>query len=711
MSQHRAWLESASSSVFVADEPVLRSHSLINGVAIPRFGDTAEWPMHAIVRPANKARSSWRMTFFGMQDPVWNLRAREIAMAMLNPQHPAVLRAGVFLGVQPVEVSTMSAHTYRLARLARWAKQRELPARLEDWQTSDLTAFLDDRAAEITSGSLAAYVSTIRLLHQLDPLLAGGGLVGDPWPGKTAGQVAKNPSSDDLATPNIAPETWFAMVRASWTYIHEFAPDILAARERYRRLLAEGTRTWVAIDERLESYLAESANRIPVHSSRSPAGTPGTINWSLLSALIGVHPDYGVNKLRCSSVIRQKFEATAHAAVDAGRGISGGLIAEHAAVAGPDGSPRPWHPGLCPRTTDSECIALRGATYVFVAAMSMMRDSEIRDIVRGSVGEHYGAPALMSTKRKHDPSRPREAWWIIEPVAEAITVAEALSSHPSLIFTSSDSKRGLEFKSPDVVRSFIRHVNAATADHGLRIPGGSVRPHMMRKTMAMLTATEPGAEIALGIQLKHVATRLLANRVTEGYAASDPQWDKLLGTAVDQARFATLREFYDEHHAGKVIGFGPAADKITATFDAIRETAQQMVANGQARQGDARVEHDLLRKARIPIRFGKLNHCAADPSNPVGARCLDAVEELPLGHRGPLIDRCQPGRCANSIIGVEHVPIWTAEKRSLLKLVDDGKFPPARSALIQRQLDDVQAVIDRAVSDGAEADQEQGERR
>ncbi|GAA2530949.1 hypothetical protein [Winogradskya humida] len=707
MTQHATWAVSPSKSVFATDEPVLQSQSLISGAAVPRFGDTVEWPMHAVVKPANKPRSAWRVSFSGLEDSVWNLRAREIAMAMLNPQHPAVLRAGLYLGTRPAAVTTVNAGMYRLAALARWAKERALPAFLGQWQTSDLTAFIDGRAADLTPGSLAAYVVTVRGLHQFSPLLTGGGITSDPWPGKTAAQSARNRSGDELATANIAPETWFALIRAAWAYVHDFAPDILAARDRYRRLLVESLRDWEPIDERLEIYLADPDNRIPVHSSRSPTGTPGMINWSLLSALIGVHPEYGPKKMRRSSPIRRRFEAAARAAVDAGRGISGGLIAEHAVVAGPDGGQRPWHPGLCPRTTDSECIALRGASYVFVAALSMMRDSEIREIVRGSVGEHYGAPALTSIKRKHDPNRPREAWWIIEPVAEAIAVAEALSGHPELIFTSSDSKHGSEFKSPDIVRSFIRQVNAATADHGLHIPAGTVRPHMLRKTMAMLTATEPGAEIALGMQLKHVTTRLLANRVTEGYAASDVQWDKLLDTAVDQARFVTLRELYDEHHSGKTVGFGPAAGKIAAMFDAVRQSAQQMVATGQARQGDARVEYDLLRKARIFIRFGKLNHCAADPSNPVAAKCLDGHVEIPPGHQGPLIDRCQPGRCANSVIGVEHVPIWTAEKRSLLKLAEARKLPPARRALIQRQIDDVQAVIDRADSGTSDQGEDQ----
>jgi hypothetical protein len=109
---------------------------------------------------------------------------------------------------------------------------------------------------------------------------------------------------------------------------------------------------------------------------------------------------------------------------------------------------------------------------------------------------------------------------------------------------------------------------------------------------------------------------------------------------------------------------------------------------------------DLLRKARITVRFGKLNHCTLDESNPAGAKCMEGNVAIPEGHRGPLIDRCQPGRCANSIIGTEHLPIWKSEKSSLLTLLDTPNLPTPRRALLQRQCDEVQAVIDRVQQDG-----------
>ncbi|MFD0068356.1 hypothetical protein [Streptomyces sp. NPDC056690] len=184
---------------------------------------------------------------------------------------------------------------------------------------------------------------------------------------------------------------------------------------------------------------------------------------------------------------------------------------------------------------------------------------------------------------------------------------------------------------------FIERINRRSDFTGLNIPEGHVAPHMFRMTMAMLTATEPSAEIALGLQLKHAVTRALANRSTQGYAATDTTWAKLLDLAVDDIRFTRLREFYDDYHSGKTVGFGPGAERMTAAFDTVRRTAQ-------ARQGDARVEYDILRKTRISIRLGKLNHCMFDENSPTGAKCLEKTIHR-NGRRDlrPTVRRNEPG--------------------------------------------------------------------
>lgn len=134
---------------------------------------------------------------------------------------------------------------------------------------------------------------------------------------------------------------------------------------------------------------------------------------------------------------------------------------------------------------------------------------------------------------------------------------------------------------------------------------------------------------------------------------------------------------------------------MRAAFAEVRTQADRLRATNQAQHGDLRVEYDLLRRTHLSVRFGKLNHCTMDEANPVGAKCLgEAV--IPEGHRGPLIDRCQPARCSNSVVAPAHLPIWNAERDSLKDLLAPRKLPPNRRAHLRDQLDEVEHVLRRA---------------
>jgi hypothetical protein len=693
-----------SSGSFADTEPVLQSHPLREGEAVTVFGRIDQWPFTATRRPANVDQAMWRANFAGL-DQVWNLRAREFAMALLNPAHPVVLGAGVNLADKPASCSTVFQQVELLRRLAAWAATRGLPAQLRRWSDDDARGWIEHQRGSVAPSTLVSFVIVAKLLHQLDPVLTGGGLTHDPWPGRPARSVAKYLNEPSVRTRNIAPPVWHALVKASWTYVHVLAPDILAARRRLTALENAAVSSGADVEARTLTYLADPASPIPLHIERYLSHTarrrgpsalgPGIeINWTLLGLMLGIaRSQRTMTSGNRKSVQRARRHVEEALRADPSRGVPGGLLDRYTQVSRLDGGTGPWHPGMCPRGVLDESIALRAACYCFVAALSMMRDSEIREIARGALGEFYGAPAVASIKRKHDPDQPREHWWIIEPVAEAIRVAEQLSNHPELIFGSVNDRVGRlgdgssdsGFRSGVVVTNFIAHINDTSSSTGLTIPDGHVAPHMFRKTMAMLAGTEPSSEIALGIQLKHVAVRALANRSTPGYAATDTSWAVLLDTALDQARFTHLRDLYDEHHAGHSIGSGPAAERLSSTFRAIRQTAL-------ARQGDTRTEYDLLRKARVSLRFGKLNHCLFDDSNPAGAKCLESAI-VPPGNRGPLIDRCQPGRCANSLITDEHLPLWQAERHNLLTLLDTPKIASCRRVALQRQLDDVEQVI------------------
>jgi len=84
-----------------------------------------------------------------------------------------------------------------------------------------------------------------------------------------------------------------------------------------------------------------------------------------------------------------------------------------------------------------------------------------------------------------------------------------------------------------------------------------------------------------------------------------------------------------------------------------------------------------------------------DDNNPTGAKCIeDAV--VPEGHRGPMPDRCRPSRCSNSVITIEQIPIWKTEHGSLTRLRSLPNLPPARRALLDEEIRDVEIVLRKA---------------
>ncbi|WP_416969351.1 hypothetical protein [Streptomyces sp. 4F14] len=279
-------------------------------------------------------------------------------------------------------------------------------------------------------------------------------------------------------------------------------------------------------------------------------------------------------------------------------------------------------------------------------------------------------------------------------------VAEELSRHRDLVFADPglpgdiDGTKTYEFSvSRKLIERFIEHVNDHHGRTGLDpIPSQKIAPHMFRKTMSMSVGTEPGAEIALGLQPKHAATRALATRhpglcrvrLLLGQPAGHRDRGRPVHAAAGPLRPAPRR---------RNDRLRPRCREAVGTFDAVREAATEVTRT--AKTGGKRIEYDLLHKTRVILRFGKLNHCAFDQNNPDGAKCIEEAI-LPAGHSGPLIDRCQPGRCHNSVITPGHLMIWRSEETSLLTLLDTPKIAPCRHEQLDRQLHDVRSVIRRA---------------
>lgn len=236
-----------------------------------------------------------------------------------------------------------------------------------------------------------------------------------------------------------------------------------------------------------------------------------------------------------------------------------------------------------------------------------------------------------------------------------------------------------------LIDGFIAHcLNTGLAS----VPEARVRPHQFRKTMSVICAQEPDGEIALGIQLKHAARRILANPTTHSYAAPDGAWMKEFDDRLATAAAARLTSLLAARTTGVPVAVGPAAARLHAGLDRVAarlatETPDQL----QALAADPRTAADVLRSELPDLHFGTLNHCLWQ------AEQAECTRHLPEAERGaPLIGACQPARCRNSTVTAAHASIWLAEQHDLTERLRDRRLPAARRAALRARLDDIKPI-------------------
>ncbi|MFJ2816132.1 hypothetical protein [Streptomyces sp. NPDC087294] len=780
MTTAAAALQPLPSQTIPDDTPVFGGHrNLILGAEVPLFGQTRNWPGDCLRRPANRVKSAWQASF--PTDPLWNLRTREIAFGMLNSSDKILRDLGLFFRAENWGLSSVKEMCDKMRLIAKWAVKQAMPQDLTTWAADDWQDYLDHHALTSEPSTLANDVVTIRRLLEFAPLLTGGGLLEDPWPGKSASEVAERTYTGELATPSIPPTIWWPLLRAAWFYIDEMAPQILERRDQQAAAVAAsaGTRRQTHrardIDAKLATWVQDPASLVPVHA-RDYRGYPeGTVMWSTLSLWLTDGVSQGVFKTGRDSDRHQKRRRMVQRLVDAGRvrpitaaegrAALGDIdrpvrghnrrpddldaqvqqwladpvnhipVRREASVHGPAGEPvwltlegrvfgtvtranvftsgtartrqrQQWvREAITEDRTDyvedgdleHALRMVRAACYIFIAALTLMRDSELQEIERDSVVQHFGSPAIASRKVKHDESRPRLKWWITEPVAQAVAVAERLSWHDSHIFATlappsrslPDGRRGRAgFDAFRDIDFFIENINKTLDRTGLEaIPEGLVRPHMFRKTMAIITAQQPDGEIALGIQLKHAARRALANRVTAAYGQIDANWSKEFDNQLALAAARKLVELLKARRQGDPVAVGPGAARFHASLDKVL-TTMDSDPYLQAQIADERMQVSLLRDEFAQLHFGTINHCLWQAST---AECQN---QLPAEQRGkqPLLGACQPGKCRNSVLTLKNAPYWIAEEGDLQDTLRRERLSPPRRESLEIRLAEVQSV-------------------
>ncbi len=672
---------------------MLQSSKLIAGVPVPAFAAMPEWDLNALPRNAN-TQPQGHIIRFKAANLRWNLWSREVAFSMLNPSHPQLRAGGLFLPNTPNAVSTVkkSINVYR--GLSSYALENGLPADLGRWTQRDL-----DRYRKQLTGprDIAAQIQSLRYLFKYRSVLTGGGLRFEPWEGLSADEVAKSAKRKKVSTKPIAPEVWWPLLRAAWAYIDVFSHDLIRARDEWEALnnprkgkLAEN------YDTLLTSWLAQPSNNIPVHTgdqhasaSRRSVGGKATVHWGILSRLVSngqssmlFAGNPNTSNPRRAQVMRLFMQQ---------RTAPVNLVTGAAAVVRVDGETAPWISDVSAVQLRNELVQLRTACYIFVAALSLLRDSELQGIMRDSIVQHFGAPAIRTRIFKKDRYHSEHNWWIIQPVAQAIAVAECLSQHPERVFSSS---RATDPQTVTIaichdIKAFIRRVNDTAFERGLEpIPDARVTPQMFRKSMAVIVRAQPDGEIALGLTLKHAAIRGLSNSTTVGYGAPDDKWARELRNELEDEVASKLVPLWTRYRNGEPVASGVGAKQFVDKLETVNQRYEESL-ELRATIGDSRTVRNLLRDEFSTIHLGPLNHCLGI--------LKDAMCAKTGGQDGPhqviRPNHCQPDICRNSVVTAEHKPLWIASAHDLFSNLKDREMAPNHRQQLESELAMIQSVV------------------
>lgn len=420
--------------------------------------------------------------------------------------------------------------------------------------------------------------------------------------------------------------------------------------------------------------------------------TEPDVNWSMMERII-FGEDLGQSVLNSSTVDGARRREMVLDVVDraeifvADRGLrSFERVCENfVSVTRSDDSVVPWATRMSDYEAHAELRNLRCACYIYIAAMTLMRDSEILEIQRNCLVEYFGEKAIRSTFFKGRKSPTVGFWWVTDEVGLAISVLEQLSLEKSYLFgayVDDQVQLGRSFYSFGAeIEYFINSVNRVGWDKGLKdIPlVGPVSPRSFRRTSSQILSELGADELSLSRQLKHSISRTRSS-VTASYMAPDSRWGEFLSSAERDASVTKFARSLPFDSRGDTVGLsgGGSESLIGKIVDPLR--------NGGAMVFSEREVVALLKSSVGEIHLGAANACIFDPDR---ALCLNGSSSRDR----PMFGACRPVDCRNSVITPANREVWEQEEADLMRLVDSCRPSDVRRKMLEKRLDDVRKVL------------------
>lgn len=264
-----------------------------------------------------------------------------------------------------------------------------------------------------------------------------------------------------------------------------------------------------------------------------------------------------------------------------------------------------------------------------------------------------------------------KSWVVIKEVYDAVKVLERMAAADPLF----DGQRLFpKFNFSRVVNDNLKRLlSRVRNDDGSAVVGPDGRPwnltsSQFRRSLARWIVWQPFGIVAGKNLFGHarIAT-------TQGYAASDPGWNKLVAQQEAALLDEVMTDLAHDVAAGAVAGM--RAKELLELF-------------GMA--GDRRPDDVLfyLRHHKKELHVGPYSYCFFDPSR---AACKRFAP--PEKQNKPVTSFCSPDRCANACIARRHFPAWKAQADDLRVMLRTKGLNDAQKLALERERTRIEAII------------------
>jgi integrase len=689
--------------------------ALPDSTSRPVFDDDL-WDFTDVVGlPVQMALYRRRFDFTTIDDRRWRLVVKELILALLVPNHDAVVRLPRAYRT-PLHLTSCYNRLYEAGRFFGWLDQRGITtlAALDTHLCEEYLAFrryvIDSHGAvvgEQSPGVRRAAAQIIVDLVDYRDLFTADRVPADlrPWGGATASAVAEMPCGrQGNKTPAVPGDVLQPMLAAALHLVQILGPHIVELNEQIHRI----DRAWATKAPGLRHgspAMVDDINKLL--ADHQATGTPLpmleehdvnrrlTAGWDTNDPLLPVSTGTLARQAGYVQLWTKFMPALRKPLTDTLNAVGIEKIFGRNAAEAPttdDAILLPWTLPL----HRSEAVALIGiartAAIVALAAASGMRASELMELRVGC--RRPVEEPIPGLKRYRIASKiikgqvlggTDDEWVVIEPIHRAIELLEQLHDDPRdgvlLLSRFNFRVRYLWF------RAWVN--SPAGARLGLTpIPDEPVTLRMLRRTVALEMAHRPGGVLAAKLHLKHIAAA-----TTEGYAARPGGAQaELLAEVNKHEADHKLQLVLDEfrNYQQGILPAGPAARSLTdffATVDADLNTESTAAPKIQRNDRDIL---NLLSKRAKALHLGPANYCwFTDPSR---ALCLK-LAGTPTADR-PMIGMCDSARCPQATHHQHYRPVWAEHaERTKTFLGQLGKTRTTERARLQAEYDRALRVI------------------